>query len=136
MQGRAGSTPGAAPGRERPARATARAARAWLPRLVATFVLLAFVSWEATLGRFSIQAQTSVGAAIAAAIVCALVEGRGRQRKPSRSWARDGASAAWGDLTGRGRGRAPAPVLVGLAAWVVLASNHRLPTPDALRASA
>lgn len=82
--------------------------------------LAAFAGWEATLGRFSLEGRVGVGAAIGAALLLALATGRGRQRKPSATWAADGGRAAWAALRAQGPARAPAAVLAGLGLWVVV----------------
>jgi hypothetical protein len=75
-------------------------------------------AWEGTLSRFSAQSLSSVGAVIGAVLVAALACGRGRQRKTSAAWARDGLAAVRRAASGRAEGEGG--VAAATVVWVLL----------------
>jgi hypothetical protein len=90
-----------------------------LPRLVAGLGVAGFAAWEGLQGRYSTASHVSILTAIAALLLLAVIAGRGRQRKRSRTWLRD----AW--RSGREqliRRRARSAAAAGVLGWVLVIS--------------
>ena len=115
--------PGPVTGRPASRRASLRSVlgrRVWpLPRLVAGPALLGLVAWEGLQHRYSVASHASILAVIGATLLLALVAGRTRQRRRSRTWLGDGWSAVREQLVRR---RARTAAAAGALGWVLVIS--------------